>query len=589
LKFKGTPVSQGITIGRAHPLDVEAALIPSYEIKESEVDAEVSKFNAALNRTIDELTAVKDEAGQNAQSEETTAIFDVHIAILRDPGIKRNTISKIITERRNAESAFEASIKMVLDVLEHAPDAYFRERVVDIRDLAQKVQSHMMGLERSHTSSPFLDPVLVAPQLSPSQTGPFQNVARGFVTEHGGKTSHTAILARSLRIPAVVGVSGLMHSVAPGDEIIVDGLEGDVIIKPGPEQKAEYLEKMKAFNAYHEALVQEAKKASRTVDGHHIRLKVNIDFEEELKNCAEFGAEGVGLYRSEFLYLQCAPNLPSEEDHAAYYTRIAEAVYPHRATIRTLDLGGEKYFQEILEPKAVNPVLGLRAIRFSLRHWEMFQTQLRGILRASYKKNLSVMFPMVSVLEELQMARAAVSEAMDSLRRDSVPFDPDIPVGIMVEIPVCALNAEAFAPYVDFFSIGSNDLIQYLMAIDRNNESVADYYDPYHPAFLRLLQGVADAAKGRKIPVSVCGETASDPKLIPLLIGLGIEEFSMTPEAILEVKAKVRSLSYKECHKLAAQAVKAWTGTEVKNLLMGRPIKERKFLGIKWAKGRSDG
>lgn len=589
MKFKGTPVSQGITIGRAHPVDVESALVPSYEIDETGVDAEVSKFNTALNRTIDELSAVKDAAAQNAESDEATSIFDVHIAMLRDPGIKRNTISKIITERKNAESAFAASIKTVLDVLENSPDHYFRERVIDIRDLAQKVQSHMMGLEQAASTSPFIDPVLVASQLSPSQTGPFQDIAKGFVTEHGARTSHTAILARSLRIPAVVGIPGLMSSVSPGDEIIVDGLEGDVIVRPSPEEKAHYHEKMKAFQVYHEALVQEAKKASRTVDGHHIRLKVNIDFEEELKNCAEFGAEGVGLYRSEFLYLQCAPNLPSEEDHAAYYTRIAEAVYPHRATIRTLDLGGEKYFQEILEPKAVNPVLGLRAIRFSLRHWEMFQAQLRGILRASYKKNVSVMFPMVSMLEELQMARAALSEAMDSLRRDSVPFDPDIQVGIMVEIPICALNAEAFAPYVDFFSIGSNDLIQYLIAIDRNNESVADYYDPHHPAFLRLLGSVAEAARGRKIPVSICGEIASDPNMIPLLIGLGIEEFSMTPEALLEVKAKVRSVSFKECHKLAAQAVKAWTGTEVKNLLMGRPIKERKFLGLKWGKGKSDG
>ncbi|HNQ79183.1 MAG TPA: phosphoenolpyruvate--protein phosphotransferase [Acidobacteriota bacterium] len=589
MRFKGTPVSQGITIGHAHPLDVEDALVPSYEIEESAVDAEVSKFNTALNRTIDELSAVKDAAAENAESDEMTAIFDVHIAMLKDPGIKRNTISKIITERKNAESAFSASIKSVLDILENSPDHYFRERVVDIRDLAQKVQSHMMGLEQAASASPFRDPILVASQLSPSQTGPFQDLAKGFVTEHGARTSHTAILARSLRIPAVVGIPGLMHSISPGDEIIVDGLEGEVIVKPSEEEKAHYIEKMKAFREYHEKLVQEAKKVSRTVDGHHIRLKVNIDFEEELKNCAEFGAEGVGLYRSEFLYLQCAPNLPSEEEHAAYYTRIAEAVYPHRATIRTLDLGGEKYFQEILEPKAVNPVLGLRAIRFSLRHWEMFQTQLRGILRASYKKNVSVMFPMVSMLEELQMARAALSEAMDSLRRDSVPFDPDIQVGIMVEIPVCALNAEAFAPYCDFFSIGSNDLIQYLMAIDRNNESMADYYDPHHPAFLRLLGSVAEAAKSRKIPVSICGEVASDPNLIPLFIGLGIEEFSMTPEALLEVKAKVRSLSFKECHKLAAQAVKAWTGTEVKNLLMGRPIKEKKFLGLKWSKGKSDG
>jgi phosphoenolpyruvate-protein phosphotransferase (PTS system enzyme I) len=585
LKFKGTPVSQGIAIGHAHPLNAEETLVPCYEIEETGVDAEVSRFNAALKTTIEELEAVKESARENAENEETVAIFDVHIAMLRDPGIKRNTISKIITERRNAESAFDSSLKTVLDVLENSPDQYFRERVIDIRDLAQKVQSHMMGLEQSGTTTLLSDPILVASQLSPSQTGPFQNIARGFVTEHGAKTSHTAILARSLGIPAVVGIPGIMHSIAPGDEIIVDGLEGMVIIKPNVAEKTEYAEKIAAFSAHHESLVLEAKKPSRTVDGHHIKLKVNIDFEEELKNGVEFGSEGVGLYRSEFLYLKCAPNLPSEEEHAEQYTKIAEAVYPHRATIRTLDLGGEKYFQEFLEPKAVNPVLGLRAIRFSLRHWEMFQSQLRGILRASCKKNLAVMFPMVTVLEELQMARAALSEAMDSLRRDSVPFDPDIPVGIMVEIPICALNAEAFAPYVDFFSIGTNDLIQYLMAVDRNNEAVADYYDPVHPAFLRLLASVAEAAKSRKISVSICGEVASDPDLVPLFIGLGIEEFSMTPQAILEVKAKVRSLSYKECHKLAQQAFKAWTGTEVKNLLKGRPIKERKFLGLTWRKG----
>jgi phosphoenolpyruvate-protein phosphotransferase (PTS system enzyme I) len=589
VKFKGTPVSQGITIGHVHSLNVEDTLVPSYEIEEGAVDGEVSRFNSALNKTIDELNAVKESAAGGFENEETSAIFDVHIAMLRDPGIKRNTISKIVNDRKNAESAFSSSIKTVLDVLDNSPDPYFRERVIDIRDLAQKVQSHMMGLEQSGSTTLLSDPVLVASQLSPSQTGPFQKVAKAFVTEHGAKTSHTAILARSLQIPAVVGISGIMQSVTPGDEIIVDGLEGDVIINPDEAEKAEYLEKIEAFEAYHDALVQEAKKPSRTVDGHHIKLKVNIDFEEELKNGLEFGSEGVGLYRSEFLYLKCAPNLPSEEEHAEQYTKIAEAVYPHKATIRTLDLGGEKYFQDVLEPKAVNPVLGLRAIRFSLRHWEMFQAQLRGILRASYKKNLSVMFPMVTVLEELQMARAALSEAMDSLRRDSIPFDPDIPVGIMVEIPICALNAEAFVPYVDFFSIGTNDLIQYLMAVDRNNESVADYYDPVHPAFLRLLASVAEAAKSRKIPVSICGEVASDPDLIPLFIGLGIEEFSMTPQALLEVKAKVRSLSYKECHKLASQAVKAWTGTEVKNLLKGRPIKERSFLGIRWTKGKGDG
>lgn len=587
MKLKGTPVSQGITIGKAHLISFEEVPIPSYEILENEIDGEVSRFNKSLNLVIEELEKVK-EAAAVSINDESLAIFDVHIAILRDPILKRNTISRIIKERKNAEFAFASSIRMVLEVLEKSKDPYFRERVIDIKDLASKVQMRMLGTHKQH-SLDVSDPILVSEQLSPSQTGPFQHIVKGFITEHGGKTSHTAILARSLEIPAIVGVNGILNSISQGDEIIVDGIDGVVIVNPTTEEKAYYLEKIKSFKEKREKLLSGSRKPSRTIDGHHIKLKCNIELEEELERVSEVGAEGIGLYRSEFLYLKCAPNLPSEEEHYEIYKKIAESVYPYKATIRTLDLGGERYFQKHLAPKEANPVLGLRALRFSLKHYDIFKTQLRGILRASTKRNLEIMFPMVTTIEDLLMAKTVFQEAKESLRRENISFDEEIKVGIMVEVPVCALNTEAFAHNADFFSVGSNDLIQYLMAIDRNNESVATYYDPYHPAFLRLLLFVASTAKRNKIPVSICGESASDPDLIPLFIGLGIDEFSMTPQSILDVKEKIVSLSYKECRKIALEATKAWSGEEVRKILKDGKSRTQTFLGLKWKKkGKSD-
>ncbi|MFB3851712.1 MAG: phosphoenolpyruvate--protein phosphotransferase [Acidobacteriota bacterium] len=582
MKLKGTPVSSGIAIGRAHLISFEEIPIPSYEIAESEADNEVSRFNRALNLVVEELENVK-EAAKISISDESLAIFDVHIAILKDPTLKRNTITRIIKERKNAEAAFQTSVRMVLDILENSPDPYFRERVIDIKDLAAKVQMRMLGNHKKQDLD-IPDPILISSQLSPSQTGPFQQIVKAFVTEHGGKTSHTAILARSLEIPAVVGVSGAVSSISQGDEIIVDGIEGLVIVKPTPQEKAEYLEKINAYRERREKLILELKKPSRTIDGHHIKLRCNIDLEEELEKAAEFGAEGIGLYRSEFLYLKCAPALPSEEEHYQIYKKISESAFPYKATIRTLDLGGERYFHKHLAPTEANPVLGLRALRFSLKHYDIFKTQLRGILRASTKKNIEIMFPMVTSLEDIQMAKAVLREAQESLKRENIPYDEEIKVGIMIEVPICALNAEAFANNVDFFSVGTNDLIQYLMAIDRNNEGVANYYDPYHPAFLRLLLNVASTAKRHKIPISICGETASDPDLIPLFIGLGIDEFSMTPQAIPDVKAKIISLSYKDCRKIALEATKAWSGEEVRRILKGGKTKSGTFLGVRWKK-----
>lgn len=585
MRLKGTTVSQGIAIGYAHLLSVEDFPLPAYEVKPEEVESEVNRFNSALKLTIDELNSVK-ESGRFSSSEEAIAIFDVHIAILNDPYLKRNTISRIIKEGKNAEIAFATSIKNVIEALENSSDEYFKERVIDIKGLSHRVILHLLGKSKKENVKPH-SPILIASQLSPSETSPLHSTLKGIVTEHGGKTSHTAIVARSLEIPAVVGVKGIVESTSFGDEVIVDGIDGIVIIRPSEDEKEEYLKKIRAFEERKAKLIEDAKKPSKTVDGHHIRIKCNIDFEEELKKVAEYGAEGVGLYRSEFLYLERAPELPTEEEHYEAYKKIADAVYPFKATIRTLDLGGEKYFQKQLLKSELNPVLGLRAIRFSLKHYNLFQTQLRGILRASYRKNLEIMFPMITTLEDLQMAKAMLKESMESLRRESIPFDENIRIGIMVEVPICALNASAFASEVDFFSIGTNDLIQYLMAIDRNNENVASYYDPFHPAFLRLLLSVVSAAKRQKIGVSVCGEAASDPEMVPILIGLGIEELSMTPQAVLEIKSLITKLSFKECRKVALESTKLHTGKQVKNLIC-KGAKSTSFLGIKLGSSKKD-
>lgn len=578
--LKGDPVSQGIEIGKVYILTSEEIPIPSYEIQEQFVEDEVARLKKAISLVIEELEEVKQRATE-LNEEEPSAIFDVHIAILKDPILLRNSISKIALQKKNAEFAFYFSIKNVIEILEKTKDPYFRERVIDIKDLSNKVIRKLIGkegLKDFHIENP----ILVASQLSPSQTGPFQNIIKGLITEHGGRTSHTAILARALEIPAVVGVSEILNHAKSGDEVIIDGIEGIIILNPTPSEKKEYEEKKKAFIERREKLISSSKKIAKTLDGYHIKIKSNIDLEIEVKKAIFLGAEGIGLYRSEFLYLKCAPNLPTEEEHYETYKFISENVYPFKAVIRTLDFGGEYYYQKHLEPRENNPVLGLRAIRFSLRNPKIFLTQLKGILRASIKKNLEIMFPMITTLEDLRNAKALLNEAKNELKAKSIPFDEKIKVGIMVEVPICALNAEAFAKEVDFFSIGTNDLIQYLMAIDRNNENVSDYYDPYHPSFLRLLYFIQSVAKRNKIGLSICGEIASDPNIIPLLVGLGFDELSMAPQAILEAKEKICSLSYKECRKIALNVLKAKTGEEVRKILEKERLPKKGIFGMKW-------
>jgi phosphotransferase system enzyme I (PtsI) len=567
MRLQGIAVSPGIAIGKAQVLMVQEVCVLRRSLPPERVEGEVARFHAALEATIRDVEALRERA-RSKLSEELLAIFDVHVIILKDPSLVGHAVQQIRTERVNAEYALQGAIQTMAKGLLATDDPYFQERAADLDDLNHRILHHLSGSPAERPVLGGSDVVILADTLTPSETGALSNqVIAGFATEHGGRTSHTAIIARSLEIPAVVGVKGLMQSALPDLRVIVDGLEGAIFLDPTEEEVAEYRRRAQAYARHLAALRSHARKDSVTVDGHRLRLSANVDLTGEIRSAMEAGAEGVGLYRSEFLFLECAPNLPTEEQHFEAYEKIAETFYPHRAVIRTLDLGGEKYFHEVLDRGERNPVLGVRAIRFCLKHPEIFKAQLRGLLRASSRKNLAILLPLISTLEELEEALAVLQACKSELRARAVPFDETIPLGIMVEVPSCALTAEAFAPKVDFFSIGTNDLIQYLLAIDRNNDSVAHLYDPMHPAVLRCIAHVCEAAAAQGKPVTVCGEVGADPGMTPLLLGLGVQELSMTPASILEVRERVRGLSYRACHRLARKALKASSGTEVAQMV----------------------
>jgi phosphotransferase system enzyme I (PtsI) len=532
-------------------------------LPEEAVEPEVARLRGAIEATIGDVEALKDQA-RGKLGEDFLAIFDAHVIILKDPSLVNSAAGRIRGERVNAEFAFQCAIQDIINGLLATEDPYFQERASDLEDLRRRTLDHLAGAGQAQPKWAGDDLVLLADTLTPSEASAFHHAPiLGFATEHGARTSHTAIIARSLEIPAVVGVKGLMAAAADSRTVIVDGLQGVVILDPDPEEVAEYRGRAEAYREQRRQILAHAREEAQTTDGHRIVVSANVDLTEEVKSAIQVGANGVGLYRSEFLFLDCAPEMPTEEQHLAYYNRIAEPFYPHRVVIRTLDLGGEKYFHAVLDRSERNPVMGVRAVRFCLKHPGMFRDQLRGLLRASARRNVAILIPLVTALEELQQVLALLETCKAELRSEGHPFDEGVPVGIMIEVPSAALTAEAFAPLVDFFSIGTNDLIQYLLAIDRNNDSVAHLYDPMHPAVLKCIGHVCEAAAAAGKPVAVCGEVAADPRMTPLLLGLGAGELSMTPSSILDVKERVRNLSLKACHKLAKKARLAHTGREV--------------------------
>ncbi|MBI4161007.1 MAG: phosphoenolpyruvate--protein phosphotransferase [Acidobacteria bacterium] len=568
---RGTGVHHGIAIGKALAVRVREIAPFPVPLHRNEVEREVQRFRDSVQAARAQLTGIRERVRREI-GETYAGVFDAQLLILDDAALIDGTIGRIRDQGVNAEWAFRTVTERLVEAIGRVGDSYLRERAGDLEDVHRRVQAALGGSPRHPNLSELQeDVIVVARELTPSEIALLHREhVIGFLTDGGGPTSHTAILAEALGIPAVVGLHDFTREVASGDGLILDAGDGTVIHHPDPDQVRTYRERQERFRVWEGQLRLSRDQPAVTLDGAEVQLLANIELPDEVETALDFGARGIGLYRSEFLFLQAAPRLPTEEDHYRVCRELRERMAPHPAMIRTLDLGGEKYYRSVLEGNEANPVMGLRAIRFCLRRRDIFRSQLRGILRASAAGGLRLVFPMISSLQELRQGKQFLGEVKEELRREGHAFDEDLPVGIMIEVPAAAATADLLAPEVDFFSIGTNDLIQYCLAIDRSNESVAYLYDPFHPAVVRMLNFVAESGARAGIGVSMCGEMAAEPLAVPLLLGMGLRELSMQPASIPRVRAMVRGLRLEECKEILARALLLGTGEEVQSFLRER-------------------
>jgi len=553
-RFNGIPVAQGIARFPAFiRYEVDEEISP-VSISESDIPGEFARFEAALIATRIELLDIQQQIVSSIGSEDAS-IFDAHLLVVEDRTLIDEVLRIIERDCINVEFAFQQVAQKYCQTLEAIDDPYLRERVVDIQDVARRVIRNLLGKAPQNPAAHDQPHIVVAHNLTPSDTAQLnRQLVRGFVTEIGSKTSHTAIMARSLEIPAIVGMQGIGHHIKLGDDILIDGYHGILILNPSAETLAEYdrMEQQKEAVSERIELIRETESTTR--DGRHIILSANIDLPEELSEISNSGAEGIGLYRTEFLYLN-REEPPSEEEQYEHYCSAAEKSRPHGVIIRTLDIGGDKSIASLSFDEEQNPFLGCRAIRYCLENLDIFQTQLRAILRASTSGNIKIMYPMISGIEELRRANAVLEDCKNELAAKGVPFNAGVEVGIMIETPSAVFVADHLAREVKFFSIGTNDLIQYTIAVDRLNDRIAHLYNPTHPAILRMIKMTVDSAKKNGIWTGVCGEMASDVLLTPLLIGLGIDELSAANTLVPRVKKAVQSLDATDCEGLVARAL----------------------------------
>jgi phosphoenolpyruvate-protein phosphotransferase (PTS system enzyme I) len=561
-RFQGVPVAPGIAHARVvvHWLDDEE--IPFRAISAEELPEEIARFESALIATRAELLEIQQRIA-DAIGTKDAGIFDAHLLVVEDRTLIDEVLRNLENERHNVEYTFHQVAEKYCRTLGAIDDPYLRERVVDIEDVARRVIRHMLGKAPHSVASEDKPHIIVARNLTPSDTASInREFVLGFATEQGSKTSHTAIMARSMDIPAIVGLHDLCEAISSGDDVLLDGYTGLFILNPTPETLQEYgkIELRKVEVAERLELIRDT--ASTTSDGRHIILSANIELPGELDDVSSSGAEGVGLYRTEFLYLNRAKP-PDEEEQFENYRLVAERSQPHSVIIRTLDIGGDKPSESLKLEHEQNPFLGCRAIRYCLQHPEIFKPQLRAILRAATIGNVRVMYPMISGLEELRRANAVLDECRRELGREGAQFNPDIEVGIMIEVPSAALSAAHLAREVKFFSIGTNDLIQYAIAVDRGNDHIAHLYQPTHPSIIRMIKAVVDAAQRQGIWTGVCGEMAGDIQLTPLLLGLGVDELSASSTVVPRVKKAVQSLSMSVCQSLAEEVLEFDTGDAI--------------------------
>jgi len=560
--LKGIPAAPGISIGRAYLLDSEEFIIPRRHIKKKEVKPEIERFNKCLVKTRKELLDIKDRISEEMGSEHAE-IFSAHLLVIEDPLLINDVVTRIEKDLLGVECVFLDVMKKYVAVLSRTNDEYLRERVSDINDVGKRVLRNLLGTKKETLETLKDKVVVVAYDLSPSDTALMhkRNVI-AFATDIGGKTSHTAIMAKSLEIPAVVGIEVATVRVKNGDLIVVDGTHGQLIVHPSPETLKRFELKQKKFAAFEKDLDALKSLPSQTLDGKKIVLSANIEMPEDVETVLTHKADGVGLYRTEYFYMN-RKGLPTEEDHFKAYSTVADKMYPKQVIVRTLDLGGDKFLSNLHVPREMNPFMGWRAIRFCLARPDIFKTQLRAILRASVKGNLKIMYPMISGLDELKSANAILEEVKEELRKRSLKFDEDIEVGAMIEVPSAAMTSDLLADEVDFFSIGTNDLIQYALAVDRVNEKIAYLYDPAHPAVLRLIKTIIDNGHAKNIWVGMCGEMAGDVLMTMVLLGLGLDHFSTSSVNILEIKRIIRAITYVDAKNIATETLRLSTGREV--------------------------
>jgi len=563
IRFEGAGVSPGMACGKIHVVRDDLDDVPRYRIAPSQVPDEIGRFETALIQTRMQILEMQQRIAESIGAKDA-AIFDAHLLVVEDRTLIDEVLRKLETELCNVEWVFQEVATRYAETLNKIDDPYLRERALDIQDVTKRVVRNLQGkapktflaLSESH--------ILVAHNLTPSDTASMNRAnVLGIATDLGSRTSHAAILARSLNIPAVVGLHDITAKLETGQHVLVDGSDGLLIVNPAPETIAHYAELESRRARVVSQLKQLRTTRSTTRDGRHIVLSANIELPEDVEAVAANGAEGIGLYRTEFLYLN-RTTLPTEDEQFETYRKVAERVRPDPLIIRTFDLGGDKLAPGTVDiTDELNPFLGWRAIRLCLENIDIFKTQLRAILRASAVGNIKIMFPMISRLEELRGAKAVLAECHQELRRSGVPLDEEIEVGAMIEIPSAAICANVLATEVDFFSIGTNDLIQYTLAVDRVNEKIAHLYEPTHPAILRLLKMIAEAAHAHHIWVGVCGEMAGDVALVPLLLGLGMDELSAGATSVPRVKRAVQSLALPECRELVEETLKLNTSSEI--------------------------
>jgi len=559
--LKGIAASAGVAVAKVYKLEMPVMDVVKKEI--DDVAAEVAKFNAALEKTKADIEGIKERATAAGKlSEEEIAVFDAHLMMAGDPELAGQIAGMIENDKVNAEFAAESVANMMVAMFESMDNDYFRERAADVKDVTVRLKANILGVEIPDLGAIKEDSIIVAHDLTPSDTAQLNEYAKGFVTAIGGRTSHSAIMARSLEIPAVVGCAGILEAAKHGDMLALDAVDGNVVINPDADTVAAYETKKAAFLAEKEALKVLKDAASVTTDGHHVELAGNIGSPNDVAGVLNNGGEGVGLFRTEFLYME-SQDFPTEEEQFVAYKAVLEGMGGRKVVVRTMDIGGDKTLPYFTFPEEMNPFLGYRAIRVCLDKTDMFRTQLRALARASVYGKLCIMFPMIATIQEFKSAKAIFEEEKAKLIAEGVEVADNIEVGMMVEIPAAAVLADQFAKHADFFSIGTNDLIQYSMAADRMSENVSYLYQPYNPSILRLVKMTIDGAHKEGKWAGMCGEMAGEPDAAAILLGLGLDEFSMSATSILKARKVINSLSYEEMKEVANNCLNFETADEV--------------------------